>query len=100
MEKKVNFKPLNDRILVQRADSEEKSRGGLYLPETAKEKPLEALVVAVGSGRRLPDGTVRELELRVGDRILFGKYSGDEVKLGGEDYVILREDDVLAIIGG
>jgi len=95
----MNFKPLNDRILVRRLQSEEKSKGGIILPETAKEKPYEAIVLAVGTGRRLPDGTLRPLEVKEGDRCLFGRYSGDEVKFDGDEYLILREDDVLAIVG-
>ncbi len=94
----MNFKPLNDRILVRRVEKEEKTKGGLYLPETAKEKPYEAVVLAVGTGRRTKDGNVRPLEVKVGDRCLFGKYTGDEVKFDGDEYLILREDDVLAIV--
>ena len=98
MESKVTFRPLHDRLLVRRSEREEKSRGGLYLPETAKEKPLEAEIVAVGTGRRMADGTLRDPQVKAGDRVLFGKYSGDEVKLNGEDFLILREDDVLAVL--
>ncbi len=94
----MNFKPLNDRILVRRVEGEEKTKGGIILPETAKEKPYEAVVLAVGTGSRLSDGTIRPLEVKVGDRCLFGKYTGDEVKFDGDEYLILREDDVLAIV--
>jgi chaperonin GroES len=94
----VKFRPLHDRILVKRAEREEKSKGGIILPETAKEKPLEAEIMAVGTGRRMPDGSLRPLDVKVGDRCLFGKYSGDEVKFDGEEYLILREDDVLAVL--
>jgi chaperonin GroES len=94
----MKFKPLHDRILVKRAEREERSKGGIILPESAKEKPLEAEVVAAGTGRQLADGSVRPLEVKAGDRILFGKYAGDEIKLDGQEYLILREDDVLAVI--
>lgn len=94
----MNFKPLNERILVRRVEGETKTKGGIILPETAKEKPYEAEVLAVGTGRRLPDGSIRPLEVQVGDRCLFGRYSGDEVKFDGDEYLILREDDVLAIL--
>ncbi len=94
----MNFRPLYDRILVKRVESEARSAGGLIIPDSAKEKPLEATVIAVGNGRRLPDGTTRAVDLNVGDRVLFGKYSGDEVKLDGTEHIILRESDVLAVI--
>lgn len=95
----MNFKPLHDRILVKRMEKEERSKGGIILPESAKEKPMEASVVAVGEGRRNSDGSLRAMTVKVGDRCLFGKYSGDEIKLDGEEYLILREDDVLAVLG-
>lgn len=94
----MKFRPLYDRILVKRVDADEKSVGGLIIPDAAKEKPHEGLVVAVGFGRRLEDGTVRPVRIKEGERILFGKYSGDEIKLDGEEHVIVREDEVLAII--
>lgn len=94
----MKFRPLNDRLLVKRAEKEEKSKGGLFLPESAKEKPLEAVVIAVGTGTRLHNGTIRPLDVKVGDRCLFGKYSGDEIKLGGDEYLILHEKDVLAVL--
>jgi chaperonin GroES len=94
----MKFKPLHDRILVKRVEAEERSKGGLFLPESAKEKPMQALVVAAGEGRRLADGTIRPLDVKVGDRCLFGKYSGDEIKVDGEEYLILREEDVLAVL--
>ena len=94
----MNFRPLYDRVLVRRCAAEEKTAGGLIVPDTAKEKPQEAEVIAVGSGKVLDSGDVREISLSVGDRILFGKYSGDEIKLEGETHLILREDEVLAII--
>jgi chaperonin GroES len=94
----VNFRPLYDRVLVKRLEAEERSSSGLYIPDNAKEKPQQATVVAVGHGRRLKNGEVRGLEVKPGDRILFGKYSGDEIKLDGEAHLILREDDILAIL--
>ncbi|MCP4674754.1 MAG: co-chaperone GroES, partial [Deltaproteobacteria bacterium] len=87
-----------DRLLVQRLESEEKTKGGIIIPESAKEKPLEGKVVGAGNGKILDDGSVRELAVKKGDKILFGKYSGTEVKIDGEEMVILREDDVLAIV--
>ncbi len=94
----MNFRPLYDRVLVKRIEAEEKTAGGLIIPDNAKEKPQEALVVAVGAGRRTDDGTARPMSLQAGDRVLFGKYTGDEVKLDGEEHIILREEDVLAVI--
>lgn len=94
----ANFRPLYDRVLVKRIEAEERTSGGLFIPETAKEKPQEAEVVAVGPGRRLKNGDIRELQVKAGDRVLFGKYSGDEIKLDGEAHLILREDDILAIL--
>lgn len=94
----VNFRPLHDRVLVKRVDAEERTASGLFIPDSAREKPQQAEVVAVGTGRRLKDGEIRELTVKVGDKVLFGKYSGDEVKLDGIDHLILREDDILAII--
>jgi len=92
------LKPLGDRIVVRQLDPQEKTKSGLVLPDTAKEKPQEAKVIAVGTGRLLDDGSVKALEVRNGDRVLYGKYSGTEVSLGGEEYLILREEDVLAIV--
>jgi chaperonin GroES len=91
-------RPLRDRVLVKRLESEEKTKGGIIIPDAAKEKPLEGKVVAVGGGKLLEDGTVRALDLKAGDRILFGKYTGTEIKIDGEEMVILREEDVLAVI--
>jgi len=96
----MKIRPLQDRIIVKRLDEEEKTKGGIIIPDSAKEKPLEAKVVAVGKGKVLDDGKIREPEVKVGDRILFGKYSGTEIKLEGEDHLILREDDVLGVIEG
>lgn len=95
----MNIRPLYDRIVVKRIESEaEKTHGGLYIPDTAKEKPQEAEVVAVGKGKRLEDGKVVPLDVQAGDRILFGKYSGSEIKLDGTEYLIMREDEVLGIL--
>lgn len=92
----MNVKPLADRVLVRRLDQKEEVRGGIIIPDTAKEKPTEAEVVAVGPGRVTKDGKRIALEIEKGDRVLLGKYSGTEVKIDGEDFVILREEDVLA----
>jgi chaperonin GroES len=92
------LKPLYDRILATRLKSEEKTKGGIIIPESAKEKPLEGKVIAVGDGKLLDDGSLRKLAVKKGDKILFGKYAGTEMKVEGEEVVILREDDVLAII--
>ena len=94
----MKFRPLRDRILVRRLDEEEKTKGGIIIPDTAKEKPQEAQVVAVGAGRVAEDGTVRPLEVGVGDRVLLSKYAGTEVNLDGEEHLIIREDDVLGIL--
>ena len=94
----MNFTPLNDRILVTRTDSDETSKGGIIIPDSAKEKPMEALIIAVGAGKVLKDGSRRAPTVAPGDRVLFGKYSGDEVKLDGVEHLILREDEVLAVI--
>jgi chaperonin GroES len=94
----MTIRPLHDRILAKRVNEEEKTAGGLFIPDTAKEKPLEALVIAVGNGKVLEDGTLRKLDLKAGDKVLIGKYSGSDVKLNGEEHIILREDDVLAVI--
>ena len=94
----VNFRPLYDRVLVERIEAEEKSAGGLIIPDSAKEKPQQARVVAVGTGRLQKDGSVRPLTVQAGDLVLFGKYSGDEIKLDGKAHLILREDDILAVI--
>ena len=94
----MKIRPLQDRILVKRLDEEEKTKGGIIIPDTAKEKPQEAQVVAVGTGKVAEDGTVRPLDVAVGDRVLLGKYSGTEVNLDGEEHLIIREDDVLGIL--
>jgi chaperonin GroES len=94
----MKLKPLQDRILVQRIEEEKTTKGGIIIPDTAKEKPAEGKVVAVGNGKVGEDGKRIALEIKKGDRILFGKYAGTEVKIEGEEYLILREDDVLGII--
>jgi chaperonin GroES len=94
----MKIRPLQDRVVVRRVKEEEKTKGGLYIPDSAKEKPVEATVIAVGNGKVLEDGTVRKLDVKEGDRILFGKYSGSEVKIDGEEHLILREDDILGVI--
>jgi chaperonin GroES len=94
----TTIRPLNDRIIVRRTEDQEQMRGGLYIPDTAREKPQEGEVIAVGNGKLLENGTRISIDVKAGDRILFGKYAGTEVKLDGEDYLILREDDVLGVI--
>jgi chaperonin GroES len=95
----MKIRPLQDRIVVKRVEGEAKTKGGIIIPDSAKEKPIEGKVVAVGNGKVLKDGKVRPLEVKVGDTVLFGKYSGTEIKLDGEEHVLLREDDVLAVTG-
>lgn len=93
----MKIRPLQDRIVVKRVESEGKTKGGIIIPDTAKEKPIEGRVIAVGNGKVLKDGKVRPLEVKVGDVVLFGKYSGSEIKIEGEELVLIREDDVLAV---
>ena len=95
----MKIRPLADRLVVKRLAEETKTAGGILIPDNAKEKPSEGEVVAVGSGKVLTDGQVRALDIKVGDKVLFGKYSGTEVKLDGTDHLILREDDILGILG-
>jgi chaperonin GroES len=96
----MKFRPLQDRVLVRRIEQEDKTAGGIIIPDTAKEKPQEGEVIAVGSGVRGEDGKVRPLDVKAGDRILFGKWSGSEVKIDGEDLIIMKESDILGIIEG
>src|SRR5436305_10465259 len=96
----MKIRPLYDRIVVKRVEEKETMHGGLYIPDSAKEKPQEGEVVAVGKGKRLEDGKVIALDVQVGDRILFGKYSGSDIKLDGNEYLIMREDEVLGILDG
>jgi len=94
----MKIRPLYDRILVKRIDEQNKTAGGLFIPDSAKEKPQEALVVAVGNGKIIEDGSLRKLEVKAGDKVLFSKYSGNEIKIDGTEHLILREDDILAVI--
>ena len=93
----MKVRPLHDRVLIKRIDEQETVRGGIIIPDTAKEKPMEGEVVAVGTGKRLENGNISPLEVKDGDRVLFGKYSGTEIKVDGHEYLILREDEILAI---
>ncbi len=95
----MNFRPLHDRVLVRRVEAEEKTAGGIIIPDTAKEKPQEGEVVAVGPGARDDNGKLQPLDVKAGDRILFGKWSGTEVKVDGEDLLIMKESDILGIVG-
>ncbi|NQV45675.1 MAG: co-chaperone GroES [Rhodospirillales bacterium] len=94
----MNFKPLHDRVLVRRVESDVKTAGGIIIPDTAQEKPMEGEIISVGSGIRAEDGTVTALDVKAGDRVLFGKWSGTEIKLDGEDLIIMKESDILGII--
>jgi chaperonin GroES len=94
----MNFRPLHDRVLVRRIEAEEKTAGGIIIPDSAKEKPSEGEVVSVGSGARAENGTITPMDLKAGDKILFGKWSGTEVKVDGEDLLIMKEADVLGVI--
>jgi chaperonin GroES len=96
---KMNLKPLGDRVIVKPMEAEEKTKGGIILPDTAKEKPIEGTIVAAGPGKTSEDGTVVKMEVKVGDKVLYGKYSGTEVSVEGEEYLIMRESDIFAIIG-
>jgi chaperonin GroES len=96
----MNIQPLHDRIVVKRIDEQETTRNGIIIPDSAKEKPQQGEVMATGNGKRLEDGRVVQLDVKAGDRILFGKYSGNEIKLDGIEYIIMREDDVLGIVDG
>ena len=96
---KTKFRPLHDRVVVRRVESEEKSSGGIIIPDTAKEKPQEGEIIAVGSGARDEAGKLVPLDVKAGDRILFGKWSGTEVKLDGEDLLIMKESDIMGVIG-
>ena len=96
----MKFRPLHDRVLVRRVEQEEKTAGGIIIPDTAQEKPMEGEVIAVGAGHKAEDGTVTPLDVKKGDRILFGKWSGTEVKVDGKDLLIMKESDILGIIEG
>ena len=93
----MRIRPLHDRIVIKRLETEAKTKGGIIIPDSAKEKPIEGRVVAVGNGKLLKNGTLRPLDVKVGDTVLIGKYSGNEVKLDGDEHVLIREDDVLAV---
>jgi chaperonin GroES len=95
----MNLRPLHDRVLVRRLEEQESKRGGIIIPDSAKEKPQQAEVVAVGNGKLLDDGQRVELDVKSGDRILFGKYSGSDIRIEGEEYLILREDEILGVLG-
>lgn len=94
----MSVRPLHDRVLVRRVEEENKTAGGIIIPDNSKEKPAQGEVVSVGSGYRNTDGTIRELEVRAGDKVLFGKYSGTEVKVGGSDFLIMKEDEILGVL--
>jgi chaperonin GroES len=94
----MKIRPLQDRVIVKRVEEEEKTKGGIIIPDTAKEKPMEGKVIAAGKGKLMEDGKVHALDVKAGDRVLFGKYSGTEVKIDGEEHLIMREDDILGVI--
>ena len=94
----MKFKPLQDRVLIRRLEQDEKTAGGIIIPDTAQEKPMEGEVIAAGSGTRGEDGTLHPLDVKVGDRVLFGKWAGTEVKIDGEDLIIMKESDILGVI--
>ena len=94
----MKFRPLQDRVIVQRLEAEEKSAGGIIIPDSAKEKPQEGKIVAVGNGKKLDDGKVSPMDVKVGDRVLFSKYAGSDVTIDGGEYVIMREEDILGIL--
>ncbi|MBD8065571.1 co-chaperone GroES [Devosia sp. PTR5] len=94
----MSFRPLHDRVVVRRVDSEEKTKGGIIIPDTAKEKPSEGVIVSVGPGARDENGKINALDVKAGDRVLFGKWSGTEVKLNGEDLLIMKESDIMGVI--
>jgi chaperonin GroES len=94
----MKFRPLQDRVVIRQIEQEEKTSGGIFIPDTAKEKPMEGEVVAVGPGARSKDGKIQRLDVRMGDRVLFGKWSGTEIKLDGEDLMIMKESDLLGVI--
>jgi chaperonin GroES len=96
----TKIRPLQDRLIVKRVQEEEKTKGGIIIPDTAKEKPIEGKVIAAGNGKVLEDGKVRPLDVKAGDRILFSKYAGTEIKIDGEEHLIMREEDILGVIEG
>jgi chaperonin GroES len=96
----VNIRPLHDRLIVRRLEEERKSAGGIVIPDTVKEKPIQGEVLAIGKGKILENGTVRPLDVKVGDKVLFGKYSGTEVKIGDEELLVMREEDIMGVVEG
>ena len=96
----MKIRPLHDRVVIKRLKEEEKTKGGIFIPDTAKEKPVEARVIAVGNGKLLEDGTLRPLDVKPGDTVLLAKYAGSEIKIDGEEHVVLREEEILAVIDG
>ncbi len=98
--KKTKIRPLHDRVIVKREEEEQRSAGGIVIPDTAKEKPIRGIVVAIGAGRVLDNGDIRALAVKVGDKILFGKYAGTEVKLDSDELLVLREEDIMGVIEG
>jgi chaperonin GroES len=94
----MKIRPLQDRVIVKRVEEEEKTKGGIIIPDTAKEKPMEGKIIAVGKGKLLEDGKVHPVDVKAGDRVLFGKYAGTEVKIDGEEHLIMREEDILGVI--
>ena len=94
----MKFRPLHDRLLIKRVDAEQKSKGGIIIPDSAKEKPIEGTVIAVGNGKILEDGKVRPLDIKAGDRVLFSKYAGTEIKIDGNEHLMMREEDILGVI--
>jgi chaperonin GroES len=95
----VKIRPLQDRVLIKRVQEEQKTKGGIIIPDTAKEKPIEGEVIAVGNGKVQEDGSLRKLDVKAGDRVLFGKFAGTEIKLDGQEHLILREDDIMGVVG-
>ena len=94
----MKIRPLQDRVIVKRVEEEEKTKGGIIIPDTAKEKPMEGKIIAAGKGKVLEDGKIHPLDVKAGDRVLFGKYAGTEVKIDGEEHLIMREEDILGVI--
>lgn len=94
----MKFRPLHDRVLVRRIEQEEKTAGGIIIPDTVKEKPMEGEIISIGTGTRLEDGKIIPLDVKIGDRVLFGKWSGTEVKFGGQEYLVMKESDIMGII--
>lgn len=94
----MSVRPLYDRVVIQRVEETTRSKGGLYLPETAKEKPLEGVVLAVGQGKLLDDGSVRKLQVKKGDRVVFGRYAGTEIQMNGQEHLVLREDEIFGVV--